>query len=285
MLEEKPVYLNEIVVKAGSRGWKRNFEDFKKSFIGTTKNSRKTTIVNTEGLHLYLDPDTRILVAHTLEPLVIENRALGYRITCFLERFEFHKNEGTVFAFSIPKFEALKPKNIKELELWTANRKAAYSGSIMHFFRALTKSELHQNGFDIKMIYEVPDGNTVVDQKIEGFESDSLLHRNLWSTPGYIDSIGGGFVHGHELFEAGSSNKIQYKGKLAIRFQNELEEPGYLLYARKGKREMQTSKINFLEEGIVIYPNGSHKNAAEIMVEGYWSWSETMSDLLPLDYE
>jgi hypothetical protein len=283
MLQERPVLLEEILIKNESSDWKRNFADFKKSFLGTTRNSRKCVIINPRGLHFYLDPTTRIFVAHTKEPLIIENRALGYRITYFLDLFEHHKKEGTVHTFGTPKFEPLKPKNINDQKLWAANRREAYSGSIMHFFRALSRNELQENGFGVRAIYEVADPNADGDQK--RFEFDSLMRGNLWSKPGFTDSIAGEFLQGSELFESGNPGKICYKGKLAVVFRNEKEEPGYVLHVDKGKREMQSSKIKFLEEGMVIYPNGSAENAKGIMVDGYWSWSETMSDMLPFDYE
>ena len=259
LLNEISVNLNEVIVHEDTTDWQINYKSFKKYFIGNTKNSQKCTIVNPESLHLYLDPQTLVLVAHSKESLIIENRALGYRISYFIDVFEIHTRENKLYSFGIPLYELMKPKNSKEQKKWEANREEAYAGSVMHFIRSLGKNQLLQNGFDVKKLFEI---------------------RNRTKTePEQIDSIVEPPLSGQELFESGSNNKIKCKGKLSVTYKNEREEIGY-----RHKRKKQKSKIDFLEEGLTIYPNGYYENIKNLFIEGYWAWSEKITDMLPYDY-
>jgi hypothetical protein len=265
LLKEISFNLNEVVLLEDTIGRQKNLEDFKKCFLGTTKNSQKCIIVNPKSLHLYFDSQTDILFAHTKEPIIVENRALGYRITYFSDMFEFHRKEGTIYAYGNTVFEPLRTKKANEQKKWEANREDTYSGSVLHFFRSLSKNELIKNGFDVRKVFEV--------------------HSSAKSKPEYVDSIAISPISGHELFEIGSMSKINYKGKLIVTYKKEREEEAYVFQMRKMKRELQTSKISFLEEGLIIYPNGSYENPKSVIVEGYWGWSENMADLLPVNYE
>ena len=294
ILKEMPIYLKEIQVHENITGWKRNFGNFKRSFLGTTRNSQKCTIVNGKSLHLYFDPEVRILFASASEPIIIENRALGYRIFYFLNKFEFHSAGELAYTSGIPKFELLEPKSPKEQSKWEVNRKEAFAGSIMHFMRALGKNQLQQNGFEVKKIVDVPSRArqqqvSLSDEEISLTDSvgvESLKYYwKLRAGREYVDSIAEPLLTGQEIFEKGSNSLIRYKGSLEVVFKNEMEEQSYVRQNRKIRREHQKSKIHFLEEGVTIYNNGSYENARSIVAEGYWGWSERIADLLPYDYE
>jgi hypothetical protein len=291
-LYEMPIYLKEILVQENITDWKRNFENFRRGFLGSTRNSRKCTIVNRKSLHLYYDSAARILFANAKDPIIIDNRALGYRIFFFLNKFEFHSAGELAYTSGIPKFELLEPKSPNEESRWEANRKEAFAGSIMNFIRALGKNQLQQNGFEVRRIFEVPDRATrqqvsLADEETGLTDSVESLkyYLKLKSGREYVDSIAEPPLTGQEIFEKGSNSVITYKGSLEVVFRNELEEQAYNRQIRKNQREHQKSKIHFLEERVTIDNNGSYENARSIMVEGYWGWSERMADLLPYDYE
>ncbi len=77
----------EIVVEAErDKNWKKRLRKFIRLFIGETTNALETSIINPEVLDFEDKRGTFTAVAAA--PLIIENRALGYRIQYFLEDFK-----------------------------------------------------------------------------------------------------------------------------------------------------------------------------------------------------
>ena len=110
------ISLEAIVVQGKrDRAWRRNLERFTNQFVGETSNARKTQIVNPEALTFAGSTRDR-LVAQISDPLVIENRALGYRITYHLTTFETTSLR-TTYAGE-PLYHMLKPASGRESERW-----------------------------------------------------------------------------------------------------------------------------------------------------------------------
>jgi hypothetical protein len=302
LLKEAPINLKEVVVNENSSSTEEFLGYFKRYFIGTTSNAVKCRIINPESLYFYFDKDAKVLVAHADEPIVIENRALGYKVTYHLDMFEYRRNEGLVYAFGIPKFELLQAKNQGEQFKWAARRKEAFAGSVTHFMRSLGKNQLIENGFDVKQVVTIRNKRrpeqSLLDKKIKELrtlklsggtnqeqKSDSLdYYTYLHSMPVFIDSIGSKLT-GKELFENGSNRTLTYKGKLTVVYKNEKEETAYVDQYNKPKPEHQRSTLHFLEDHLTLYPNGYYENIKSVLVEGYWGWSEKIANLLPTDYE
>ena len=49
-------------------------------------------------------------------------------------------------------------------------------------------------------------------------------------------------------------------------------------------RRKQISQLKLSENSIKIFENGSYYDGTNLINSGYWSWSEKVSNLLPLDY-
>ena len=293
MLKEVAVKLKEVVVYGNSSN-KEFLGYFKRYFIGTTRNSAKCEIINPESLFFDYDKQKKVLVVQADEPIIIENRALGYKVTYHLDMFEYRRDEGIVYAFGIPKFEALTPKNPGEQFKWEAKRKEAFEGSVSHFMRSLGKNQLIENGFDAKQILRVRNwrrpGQSLLDRKIKELrnslpaQADSLnYYVHLNSLPVFVDSVGSS-LSGYELFDTAVSARIVYKGKLEIVYKNEREEAAYVDQYGKYKRTNQHSTVHFLNDHLTLYSNGYYEDIKGVLVEGYWGWSEKISNLLPIDY-
>ena len=54
-----------------------------------------------------------------------------------------------------PLFKEMTPKRASQARKWKDNRKDAYLGSMMHFFRALYRNQLLENGFEVRSLIEV----------------------------------------------------------------------------------------------------------------------------------
>ena len=91
-LKPKLFEINEVVVeaKSHSRERKANLYLFKQEFLGTTPNSMACEIQNENDIKFIYDSNDTVK-AYATNPIIIINKALGYKITYFLDRFEYIK--------------------------------------------------------------------------------------------------------------------------------------------------------------------------------------------------
>lgn len=152
----KPViYETETTLVEGSipTEWLEDLEIFKYYFFGSSEFAEDCTIENKEVLD-FSRPYDSIFEASALKPLVITNRALGYKIDCILISFTFNKTSNT-YRWSIkPKFTELEPEDDNQLAEWKNNRFNAYEGSQYHFLRSFCSKSLPEEGFDIYRVVE-----------------------------------------------------------------------------------------------------------------------------------
>jgi hypothetical protein len=139
-----------VNISAGSLQQERrsNLRIFREQFLGKTQNARRCNILNEQDITFNYGSDSVILRAFALKPLQVENKALGYTITYYLESFEYCRETGTslytgYFNFTDEGSGILR--NIKELR-----RNNAYLGSAIHFFRSLWADDLQAQGFRIR---------------------------------------------------------------------------------------------------------------------------------------
>jgi hypothetical protein len=150
-LTPKVFELEEVVIKDKSLKNKRknNLKLFKNAFFGLTPNASQCEIINENEITFNYNSDKDTLKAYASKPILIENRALGYRITYFLDKFELYKrNQSFFFTGNIIFSEDLT--NNKLQKQLSVNRRKAYLGSRMHFFRALWSNSLDADGFAMK---------------------------------------------------------------------------------------------------------------------------------------
>ena len=151
-LKTKLFELNEVVVNAKShaRERKANLLIFKNEFMGTTVNAMNCEITNEEDIKFIYDSDNDTVKAFANKPILIENKALGYKITYYLDKFEYCKKDASFsFTGNIIFNEDLSVDETKK-QSYERKRKSAYLGSRMHFFRALWIDDLNSAGFTVK---------------------------------------------------------------------------------------------------------------------------------------
>jgi len=105
------------------------------------------------------------LLAYTDYPIIIWNKALGYKITYHLESFSL--NDITTKYSGIPYFENIKSQNIEEKLKWEENRKDAYLGSLRHFLTTICNT----------------DSNNVTKLEKEGFYLAAQNNIDTWFPP------------------------------------------------------------------------------------------------------
>jgi len=301
-LEQEAKELRAIVVREDTVNWARNFKDFKKHFLGETHNSKKCRILNPKDIHLYFDPKDGVLVAHAKKPIEIENLALGYKIYYYLYQFEVNFKTGMVYIFGVPRYEELTPGKDRQAKVWQRERAQAYYGSVTHFMRSLRDSSLRKSGFAVKKIFTKPNPQRPPEEWLNknikrlrasyknnmivrlGDSKDSLSHyMRLWSLPKEIDSIAENVLTGAEFKRSNSETLEDVKGKYEVTF-DDREEIEYLNVVRRKYTQRQTSVFHFLNNAVTIYANGYYEDVRSLFLEGYRSWHEKYSNILPLEY-
>jgi hypothetical protein len=211
-LTPKIIELNEVVVsaKSPSKNRKENLQVFRSSLLGMTANASKCKILNEDDISFSLYHDT--LEAYALKPIMIENKALGYKITYYLDKFEYDKKSKTIFFYGNIIFNEDFSIEKSKKEIFDKRRKDAYLGSRMHFFRMLWTNELASAGFKVKS-----EDNQDINSKIIVYQNDNgkclqkysnemevLFHKNrssivflkekiFFDKNGYFDPMGIGW--------------------------------------------------------------------------------------------
>jgi hypothetical protein len=110
----KTIGIGEVKIKAGAGkdpDRSRYYEWFKGEFLGTSDLAKECKILNPELLDFSYDGANSLLNASSVDFLVIENNALGYRIKYLLKNFALNFAEDGTRAFSYSGsvlFEAMK---------------------------------------------------------------------------------------------------------------------------------------------------------------------------------
>jgi len=151
-LTPKVFELKEVVVsaKAYAKARRGNIKLFKTQFLGQTLNALKCEITNINDITLIYDSDNETLKAFSSKPILIVNNALGYKITYYLDKFEYGKTNNSLILTGNYVFKEDLTNNKIQKQFFEKRRKTTYLGSRMHFFRALWVNDLDSAGFEVK---------------------------------------------------------------------------------------------------------------------------------------
>jgi hypothetical protein len=262
----RPIVLSsgEVEVTAPyPKKWKSHLERFTDLLLSTTTNSAKTKILNPQILEFREQGDDFLATAG--EPLLIENAALGYKISLILEEF-IASSEKLQYRGSM-QFAELTPSFGKEAEQWLKNRLRAYQGSLRHFLATVSDTtssfniRLQREGFEI-FKFKFP-WERETQRAAETVAADQFLSRDKKSGALYLDF--------HEY--------------LGVRYIHEREERSFLRYHDLSREAQVQESWIALERGAVkLDPQGRYFNDLAITKFGYWAW-ERVPDMLPYEYE
>ena len=170
-LTPKVYELSEVVINAKSYSRKRkaNLKFFKNEFLGRTANARDCEITNLKDITFNYNSDQDTLKAFASKPILIDNKALGYKIIYYLDRFEYYKRSNSLFYKGSIFFKEDLETDELQKQIYERKRKEAYLGSRMHFFRSLWNNDLHEAGFKVQNLYNE---NLKIDKIV--FQEDSL---------------------------------------------------------------------------------------------------------------
>ena len=144
--------LTEVIVKDKSLVGKRKeyLNLFKNVFLGTTYNARNCEIINENDITFNYDSCNDTLKAFASAPILLNNKALGYKITYYLDNFEFYKKTKSFFFKGNILFTEDLTIGKTNKHTYESRRKDAYLGSRMHFFRTLWADDLKSSRFTVK---------------------------------------------------------------------------------------------------------------------------------------
>lgn len=299
---------NVTVEPSVEEGWDRWGKTFLDNFVGQTPNAAKVTIKNQKAIHFRYYKKSNRVIAYSDEPLILENKALGYKVRFQLEDFEVNFKEGSSAFAGFSLFEEIKDKSKGK---WLKARNKAYYGSMLHFMRSIYNNTILEQGFEVrrmvrskneekervKKVYRTQHsiGNTTISitgagtSIAGGAANDSSdYYRRILSQKDYVDTYGRELLVADSLIiEKEEGYKILFfNNYLFITYKKETEEKEYLLYHRESRSPgFQTSYI-WLQHGnpVAIDANGNCYPPQEIYAMSYWGWSEKIADLLPLDF-
>ena len=150
-LRPKVFELNEVVIsdKANPKVRKANLKLFREAFLGATANARDCKITNENDIILMSNPKNDTLKAFSSKPIQIDNKALGYKVSYYLDNFKYDKKYNSFsFRGNIIFNEDLKTSAAQKRR-FERRRKSTYLGSRMHFFRSLWENKLDSAGFKV----------------------------------------------------------------------------------------------------------------------------------------
>lgn len=257
--------LEEVAVKSSNEvkdGLEKYGSFFNEQFIGATPNSAACRLLNPEALKFYFSKKrNRLKVLAPDQPLLLENKALGYRIRYSLDSFTYDYNTQTSLFAGYPLFENMQPASEAETAQWTQNRSVAYRGSILHFMRSLYQRKLQEEGFELQFIVQYKERDTA----ISGLSYYAAMNFS------YDDST--------RVVEI-----LPNQPQVAVLYKKEKPSPAYLQLNPEAPAGFELSIVQVPSgQAIGIEENGYYFDQQDLTITGYWSW-EKMADMLPYDY-
>jgi len=150
-LAPKVFEMNDVNVSAKGNPniRKQNLTIFRKEFLGRTINAKECEIVNEHDIKFITSPDKDTLKAFSLKPIFIINKGLGFKITYYLNKFEYVKSgyRNQIIGNSLFDEDTTSVSDRQRFEIRRIN---TYFGSKMHFIRSLWLDDLKSAGYVIK---------------------------------------------------------------------------------------------------------------------------------------
>lgn len=309
ILKENVAQLDEVVIRADPNRQKY-INQFKEFFIGKTPNAALCRILNPQVLNVDFDVTKSTLTVSTTEFLIVENKALGYRLKYMLDHFEYNSRTHIIYYAGHPFFEELKASAAKKKK-YIAAREVAYYGSSQHFFRSLYANKTQEEGFIINKMIKIPNPNRypqyVVNANLEKIKAvpdktgirqtkgkvDTALLA-FWTKqqemPKTIDKFSRAEVLTDTLVHDFNQNLkyLNYTDALLIQYTKEKEslaysKTGFWIFRPLDVPENEISVANLTEGGVRFYENGGIYDSRSLLYEGFWAY-EKVADMVPVDY-
>ena len=286
-LQSRAILMSEINVTAKTdRVWKKSYDRFRRSFLGTSKNGESCLILN--EFVLTFDDNDQYFKAKASQPIRIENPELGYRITYILDDFEI---DGTEVRYAGDHYyESMSSKSKRQLKKWEKNRKKAYNGSLRHLLKTLTDRFDLRFTFNEGMIIQNDNWNSIAGRKKdplvrEGF-SISMNKKDLFGTSLIIEDEYKPLRSDTLVFPGATYEQplLSFEGRMMVVYMKESPELAYMMENDSPSSYKQTSYLLLRADSVNYDRNGRYFEPYMIEQQGYSSW-ERIGDQLPFNYK
>lgn len=252
--------LEEVLVRSKKDDkWNDSYEKFRRYFFGLSPYTSECKILNPWVLDF--SEDTKgLLTAKAALPLEIENRGLGYNITCTLKDFVAGPN--TYKILGTYRFVEADTYDTTLSALWHSRREEVYRGSPRHFFKAVVDNRIVEEGFDLY----IDTSNNPEIVRNGGF----LANINVTLKPFPLEGIVEGSANGQYVIKLPPRTEVHYLNRAAHpKIYRNIAHPVSWLDVSKGSLTINSS-------GIVMNPN-------QLIVLGAMS-DARIAEVLPYDF-
>jgi len=264
-LSAKLKEMDDVAVVSGppvvKDGWEKYGQFFLDNFIGTTQFGHECYLENHEVLKFYYSKKRNRLKVVATEPLIIDNNALGYKVTYALDSFVNEYNTQVSLYSGSPLFSELNPSSDAVRTKWHNNRLHAYNGSMLHFMKSFYNKSLKENGFEVQYL-------------VKNNGNDSAIRVN-------------DFYIGLNYDKDDSSQTVEITPTypdIIVLYTKDKPGDDYLKASGDTHTQDQLSIMTIApQKAIDIEQNGYYYDQNDITISGYWTWRKA-GDALPYDF-
>jgi hypothetical protein len=257
--------LSDVEIKASrDRAWERELRKFKSYFLGNDEMAAKCEILNPWVIDFPEDNTANNFRAEAIQPIEIENRALGYLLTFDLKIFQFTQNYYIISGAT--RFTDLEAPNESIKAEWERKRLDTYLKSPANMFRSMITNSHNEEGF---FLY----GNKAGGSESSNLRSDIFANELGKSVVEY---------NPENLVQMGrrpGEYRIFLKGRIEIHY-----EKGYSTINTYKDAPYPISWIEVNGNYVTVNSNGMIINQKDVTLSGDMD-KRKISSLLPLDYQ
>lgn len=248
---------------------KKYLKLFVDNFLGITEEASQSRITNLNAIYFTKRPDDpNAIIAMSDTPLHIINRKLGYNISFDLGEFYLNQKNGQTSFYGFTRYEEMGNK-----KKWARNRRNAYRGSTLHFFRSLIANRLTEEHFSLYNVKEdslkpAPGSITINANKMDvaiPIKATDIVTKDK---------------------EDSSFFKVQWKHKLMVQYHLKPAGRDYLsgkTFVTGALPNGFRSYLHLQSDFIRIDNFGLLEDPMAVFFSGYWIY-EKAANLLPYNY-
>ena len=262
---------------------------------GDSRYSSAFSIKNLRSIHLYIARDNSQLLAYTDEPLIIQNRVLGYTIHYKLDSLYCDLIKHIVFQVGYSYFQPMEGGQAAQRK-WQDNRADSYYGSLMHFMRSVYLNRIDEEGFEVRRlrkVHNLPPSESDSSKSTGKDTSDTLQPAPKKENADFVDQVvnpdnykdviglpvnGDSIAYGIDPTTAA----LDFSDFLLVvyRYKNEQTNP------ESGDLPRSISSQLLLIGGrpVAVEANGSYFDPDDLLILGDWSPPRPIVAMLPFDY-
>lgn len=304
--------LQEVIVEPYEKnGWEKYGQFFMDNFIGTSALAKDCKLRNPQTIRFRYNKKENVLRAFADEPVILENKALGYILKYDLKTFEYNYSTRIFYFQGYPLFEEMETGRKRIEKRWDEKRADAYYGSLMHFMRSLFRNKLVEEGFEARKLIKISEeekkrvrtlynkraytnasGRIVVNDSLlgDGNLDSAQYYRKVMSQPEKMNVLintilpGDSIAFAIDSFTAG----LFFEDYLQVIYLYKQVPDEYVQANGLSVRsKMAVMSEIFLprKKTIAVLANGSYYEGIDLISSGYWGWWEKLATMLPYDYK